>query len=166
MSVGRTAEQAKQDKADRDRHNLELRNGRRRARGLRPFTMKEFLGRQAGNGRTRVSNAWHRLAGRRIAGARTRVSNWRNRHAIARGRRDAPARAADAVRSRTPVVRDRVNRATGRQHRDDARLGRLSDESLARSQEPRSERRYMRMNERAPGPGEGLPRAYRARGAR
>jgi hypothetical protein len=90
--------------------------------------------------RTRASNAWHRAVGRHVQGGRTRLSNWRNRKALERGRRDIPARVADQVRSRTPVVRDRVNRATGRPHRDDARMGRLSDQSLARQARVRSGR--------------------------
>ncbi len=62
----------------------------------------------------------------------TRISNWRNRKAIARGRRDAVARTGDQVRSRTPVLRNRVNPATGRPHSHDRESGRLSDQSLAR----------------------------------
>jgi hypothetical protein len=67
--------------------------------------------------------------------ANTRFRNWRNARDRARGRRDIAARAGDQVRSRTPVLRDRVNPATGRKHRDDARLGRGMDESPARFRE-------------------------------
>lgn len=81
--------------------------------------------------RTRVSNAWHRAAGRHVQGGRARFWNWRSQKAFARGRRDIPARAADQVRSRVPVYRDRVNPATGRRHRDDVRLGRGMDQGLA-----------------------------------
>lgn len=84
------------------------------------------------NARVRASNAWYRAAGRLVQGWRQQFRNWRNARAIARGRRDAAARAGDAIRSRTPLLRGRVNPATGRPHRDDARLGRLSDQSLAR----------------------------------
>ena len=62
----------------------------------------------------------------------TRFWNWRNRRTLDRGKRDLPARAGDQIRSRTPVVRSRVNPATGRPHRDDRNMGRLSDQSLAR----------------------------------
>ncbi len=63
----------------------------------------------------------------------TRFWNWRNQKARARGRRDVPARVGAQVRSRTPVLRNRVSPATGRPHRDDRHMGRLSDQSLARS---------------------------------
>ena len=62
----------------------------------------------------------------------TRFWNWRGQKARERGRRDLPARAGDQVRSRTPVVRNRINPGTGRPHRDDRHMGRLSDQSLAR----------------------------------
>lgn len=62
----------------------------------------------------------------------TRISNWRNRRTIERGRRPRTTQAADQVRSRAPLYRDRVNPATGRPHRDDALLGRTSDRALAR----------------------------------
>ena len=84
------------------------------------------------NARTRASNAWHRAAGRHLQGQRTGFSNWRNNRAIQRGRRDLPARTGDQVRSRMPVVRDRINRATGRPHRDDRAMGQASDRTLAR----------------------------------
>jgi hypothetical protein len=93
-----------------------------------------------GNGRVRVSNAWYRAAGRHVQGARVRVSNWRNHRTWDRGRRDAARRAADQVRSRAPVYRDRINPGTGRPHRDDARLGRISDRSLARMRDSRMAR--------------------------
>ncbi len=80
--------------------------------------------------KTRVSNAWYRAAGRHIQGGRARLSNWRNGKAIARGRRDVAARAGDQVRSRTPVLRGRTDRRTGRPNRDAARLGRQQDVTL------------------------------------
>lgn len=67
----------------------------------------------------------------------TRLSNWRNRRALGRGKRDLPARAGDQVRSRTPVLRSRINPATGRQHSHDRESGRLSDQSLGRWAEQR-----------------------------
>jgi hypothetical protein len=82
--------------------------------------------------RTRASNAWHRAAGQHIQGARGRFSNWRNQRAWDRGGRDLPCRAGDQARSRTPVVRNRINPATERPHRDDRQLGRTADRSLAR----------------------------------
>ena len=84
------------------------------------------------NGRVHASNAWYRAAGRRISGTRTQLSNWRNLRAIQRGHRDIPARAGDQIRSRAPVVRARINRATGRPHGDDVRMGQASDRTLAR----------------------------------
>lgn len=87
------------------------------------------------NGRVHVSNAWYRAAGRRIRGARTQFSNRRNLKAIQRGRRDIPARVGDQVRSRTPVVRARINRSTGRPHGDDVRTGRAIDRTLALRQQ-------------------------------
>ncbi len=84
------------------------------------------------NARTHASNAWHRAAGRHIQSARGGFANWRNQKAWERGRRDVPARVGAQVRSRTPVVRNRINRGTGRPHRDDRHMGRLSDQSLAR----------------------------------
>jgi len=82
--------------------------------------------------RTHASNAWHRAAGRHIQTVRGRLSNARNLRDIQRGRRDLPRRAADQVRSRTPVYRNRINRATGRPHRDDRDMGRSSDKTLTR----------------------------------
>ena len=80
--------------------------------------------------RVGVSNAWHRAAGRHVQGGRARISNWRNRRAIAQGRRDVAARTGDQVRSRTPVLRDRIDRSTGRPNRDARRIGRQRDVSL------------------------------------
>lgn len=88
-----------------------------------------------GNGRTRASNAWHHAVGKRVQGARQQFRNSRNQRARNRGRRDLPARTGDQIRSRTPVVRDRINRGTGRPHRDDRNSGRLSDQALARQRQ-------------------------------
>jgi hypothetical protein len=60
----------------------------------------------------------------------TRISNWRNRKAITRGRRDAVARAGDQVRSRTPVLRNRIDPSTGRPNRDARRIGWQRDVTL------------------------------------
>lgn len=79
-----------------------------------------------------ASDAWYRMAGRRIAGGRQQFWNRRSSKAFARGRRDAAARGGDQVRSRTPVLRNRINPATGRAHRDDVQLGRTHDQALAR----------------------------------
>ncbi len=86
-------------------------------------------------GRVRVSNAWYRAVGERVQAARTGFRNRRNARTIRRGKRDLPAKAGDQIRSRTPVVRDRINRGTGRPHRDDRMLGRVSDQSLARTKQ-------------------------------
>ncbi len=120
----------------------------------RPRDYASTLRWRLGNGRVRASNAWYRIAGRPVQGRRQRVGNWRNGRAIARGRRDVVARAGDQVRSRMPVVRNRVNPATGRPHRDDAWMGRLSDRSLARMKAGRAQdnRRFVRqmLEERQP----------------
>ena len=73
------------------------------------------------------------LRGRwKYSATNTRFWNWRNRRTLDRGKRDLPARAGDQIRSRAPVVRSRINPATGRPHRDDRDLGRTTDQSLAR----------------------------------
>ena len=98
--------------------------------------------------------------------AMTRISNWRNRRTIARGRMPRWERVTAEVKSRTPVYRNRVNPAHGNPHKADARLHRTANQGLARMRQdrglevkpgmPRAERRYVRTNARAPGPGEGL----------
>ena len=84
----------------------------------------------ANRARVHASNAWHRAAGRHIQGGRARLSSWRNRRAIARGRRDVVARAGAQVRTRTPVLRNRIDPSTGRPNRDARRLGRQRDVML------------------------------------
>ena len=69
----------------------------------------------------------------RYSATNTRFWNWRNQRTLTRGKRDIPARIGDQVRSRVPVLRNRINRGTGRPHRDDRDMGRLSDKSLART---------------------------------
>ena len=76
-----------------------------------------------------VQNAWCR-ATQPLRDARWNVGEYRRRWAREHGRRDVLRRAADHARSRLPVVRGRINRSTGRQHRDDAELGRRLDRSL------------------------------------
>ena len=56
--------------------------------------------------------------------------NERNRRTIARGKAPRRERVAAEVKSRTPVVRKRVNPATGRAHRDDPMMHRVRDEGL------------------------------------
>jgi hypothetical protein len=90
-----------------------------------------------GDARTRISNGWYRLAGRRISGWRQQHRNWLNRRAIERGRSPLPERATRGLRSSLPVYRNRVNTATGRPHRDDREIGRVSDASLARMKQRR-----------------------------
>ena len=87
---------------------------------------------RAANGRVKVSNAWYRAAGRRIDGARQEASNRKNRRTIERGKAPRRDRVAAEVTSRTPVVRNRINPAHGNPHREDARLHRTGNESLAR----------------------------------
>ena len=67
--------------------------------------------------RVRTSNAWHRTAGRRIQGARTGISNTRNRRTIERGRAPRLTGVRAATASRTPIYRNRINRAHGNPHR-------------------------------------------------
>ena len=88
----------------------------------------------------RVSNAWDRAAGRHIQGSRARFSNWRNRRDIIQGKRDVVRRGGDEIRSRLPVVRGRINPATGLQHRRDAELGRGLDQALTRNRQAMPQR--------------------------
>ena len=78
-----------------------------------------------GNGRVRVSNAWHRAAGNRIHGGRQGYRNWLS--ARARGKDPLPDRITRGAASRIPGYRNRVNPATGRPRRTDR-----SDGALAR----------------------------------
>jgi hypothetical protein len=123
----------------------------------------------------------------RYSATNTRWHNWRNGAAIERGRAPRLDGAVAAVTSRAPVVRDRVNPATGRKRRDDAMMHRSRNEGLARSkalntritaaesalerqrQEPARARRYAQ--ERGPAvprqaAWESGPDAYRHRAAR
>lgn len=90
---------------------------------------------RAANGRVKASNAWWRVAGRRIDGARQEASNRKNRRTIERGKAPRRDRVAAEVKSRTPIYRDRVNPAHGNKHREDARLHKSGNESLARQKE-------------------------------
>lgn len=87
---------------------------------------------RAANGRVHASNAWYRAVGRRIQGARGQLANTRAARAHQRGRRDLPRRTADTLRSSLPVVRNRIDPATGHPNRDSRHLGRTTDASLAR----------------------------------
>jgi hypothetical protein len=93
---------------------------------------------RAGNGRTKIRDAWWRAVGRRIDGARTARRNERNRKTIERGKAPRRDRVAAEVKSRTPVLRDRINPAHGNKHRKDARLHRQGNESLARMRQARA----------------------------
>jgi hypothetical protein len=81
---------------------------------------------------------WARHRPQRVPGrwrhgpTRTRISNWRNTRTIRRGRVPYWQRGTAELKSRAPGYRDRVNPATGRPHRDDARLRRTGDAGLAR----------------------------------
>ena len=68
----------------------------------------------------------------RYSETNTRWHNWRNGAAIERGRAPRLDGAIAAVTSRTPVVRDRINPATGRRRRDDAMMHRSGSDGLAR----------------------------------
>jgi hypothetical protein len=69
-----------------------------------------------------------------------RFSNARNRRAVARGRRPLMERAGSRIAAKMPLYRNRINRATGRPHRDDAAHGRLTDQSLARLRDAHAQR--------------------------
>ena len=88
--------------------------------------------------RTGASNAWHRAAGNRIHGARIGLSNARNRRTIERGRAPRISGVRAAVSSRLPVYRNRINRAHGNPHQEDARLHRTGNEALARMKADRT----------------------------
>ena len=93
----------------------------------------------AANGRVKVSNAWYRTVGRRVQGARAGRSNRRNQKARERGHATRRAGAAAWARSKTPIYRDRINPSHGNKHREDARLQRMGNESLARMKQSRAE---------------------------
>ena len=78
------------------------------------------------NGRVRVSNAWYRSAGRRIHGTRQGYRNWLSGRARARGKAPLPDRITRGIGSRLPVVRDRINPATGRPRWTDRSDGALA----------------------------------------
>jgi hypothetical protein len=98
---------------------------------IRSWWRSSATGWRLANGRVRASNAWYRTVGRRMSGSRIRFSNWRHRRAMVRGRVARADRWVLQARSHVPVYRDRINRATGRPHRDDGRMARMHDESLA-----------------------------------
>jgi hypothetical protein len=89
----------------------------------------------------RLSLFWARHRPSRVPGrwrhgpAATQVHNWRSARTIARGRVPYWQRATAAAGSRTPVYRSRINRATGRPHRDDAMMRRSGDQALARTRD-------------------------------
>ena len=81
--------------------------------------------------------------------------NERNRRTIERGKAPRQERVAAEVKSRTPIIRNRVNPATGRPHRDDVRLHKGRDENLAHWKQARNraaagERPGWQGNERTP----------------
>lgn len=67
----------------------------------------------------------------KLRGTRTRYRNWLNSRARQRGSTPLPDRISRQFTARLPVCRNRINRATGRPHRDDLRLGRTGDRALA-----------------------------------
>ena len=67
----------------------------------------------------------------RLSGAKTRHRNWLNRRAWARGKTPLPDRISRQFTARMPGYRNRINRGTGRPHRDDLQLGRTGDRSMA-----------------------------------
>lgn len=107
-----------------------------------------------GEARARVSNAVYR-ATRPYRSAAGNRRNARNRRAVARGRRPLSERAGSRITARTPLYRSRINRATGRPHRDDAATGRLTDQSLARLRDAHAQRMM-------PGPARSPGRGHRA----
>ena len=81
---------------------------------------------------TRARDAWHQAVGKRVQGARQQNRNWMNGRARQRGKAPLPDRVSRAVGSRTPVVRNRINPATGRPRR--------TDRSPQRTRQPRANR--------------------------
>ena len=110
-----------------------------------------------GNGRVRVSNAWHRAAGNRIHGGRQGYRNWLNRRARARGKAPLPDRITRGIGSRVPAVRDRINPATGRPRWTDR-----SDGALARWRADRERTQGPRDARDGAGPGR-TPGVYELR---
>jgi hypothetical protein len=76
----------------------------------------------------RAQRAWYRLTNAR----HTKYRNWLSRRAWERGKTPLPDRIARQFTSRLPVYRNRINRGTGRPHRDDLTLGRSADRAMAR----------------------------------
>jgi hypothetical protein len=91
--------------------------------------VQKFAGDKARNARY---IARHPVKMVRYSATSTRWHNWRNGAAIERGRAPRLDGAIAAATSRAPVVRNRVNPATGRKHRDDAMMHRTRNEGLAR----------------------------------
>jgi hypothetical protein len=87
----------------------------------------------------RLSDARHRAtrhrATRPLRTVTGSVGNWRRRRFLETGKGFVLERATRPVRSSMPVYRDRINRATGRPHRDDAEIGRRVDAAFARLRE-------------------------------
>lgn len=67
-----------------------------------------------------------------LSGNRTRCRNWLNRRALERGKVPLPDRIKRQF-SPLPVYRSRINRATGRPHKDDKHIGAVQDRALART---------------------------------
>jgi hypothetical protein len=86
-----------------------------------------------------VRNGLYR-ASRPLRTARATLRNNRNRRTVARGRRPFLERTGSRIGSRMPLYRARINPATGRPHRDDARIGRVTDRSLLRLRDAHAQR--------------------------
>jgi hypothetical protein len=85
----------------------------------------------------RLSNARYR-ATRPLRTVTGRLGNWRRRRFAETGKGYRAERATRRLRSSVPVYRDRVNPATGRPRRDDARIYAARDRDHARLREGRA----------------------------
>jgi hypothetical protein len=134
-----------------DRNYGSLDSPKTRARATAGDRLHDLRG-KAGDARAAASNAWYRAAGRRISSTRTGISNARNQRTHERGRRPRTTQAADAIRSSVPFYRNRINRGTGRPHRDDRDLGRTADRGLAQMASQRSAERVTAADAARSGP--------------
>ena len=81
-----------------------------------------------------LRNAAYR-ATRPLRSARGSYRNYRNRRFLQTGKGFWLERHTRRLRSSLPVYRDRINKGTGRPHRDDAELGRRMDAAAKRMRE-------------------------------
>ena len=82
----------------------------------------------------RPQRAWYRLTNTQ----QTRYRNWLSHRAWRRGKTPLPDRISRQFTARMPGYRNRINRGTGRPHRDDLWMGRRGDRSLAQGKARRA----------------------------